>query len=120
MVKIFFKNIYKKILNYFSQKEKFYKKVEAYLNQFKIERTKTESILIECLFKLEFLSLDDRRYIGAAEAILIMEGFLNKGTKFEYQKTKRFHLFFTWETKENYKEHIIKHIKLYLREKGVM
>ncbi len=89
----------------------FNKKADIYLNSFKKdfeERTIPENILVECIFKLEFLNSNDNRFIGAAEATLIMEGYLKIEKEFDYLK------------KETYKEHIIKLIKKYLSDKNLI
>lgn len=96
----------------FGSQETFDQKATAYLNTFKKsyeERNKTENILVECLYNLEFLNSQDRRFLGAAESILVIEGVLrNPGTKFDFKG------------KENYKEHIIRLSKEFLTERGVI
>jgi len=106
----------------------FNKGANKYLSQFKkdyTERSKAESILVECLFKLEYVvyrsqSLESARILGAMEAVLILEGVLQGGGSFDYKKSEHKFLFIKYTTQESYKEHIIKLSKEYLIDKGVL
>lgn len=109
------------VKNYFQKS--FDKKANSYLDNFKKsydDRTKSENILVECLFKLEFLESQNLRYAGAAEGILLMEDYLKTGNNFEYETKKEKFLFMTFETKETYREHIIRLVKQYLKEKNIL
>ena len=60
---------WKDIFNY---AKSFDNKSKNYLNAFKKsyeERTKSENILVECLYKLEFLESQDRRFLGSRRYI---------------------------------------------------
>jgi hypothetical protein len=109
----------------FNPKKAYITKAKNYLDSFKKtyqERNKTENILVECLYKLEVTETQNERYLGAAEAVLIMDGFLNKkpGQPFNYKEKEEKFLFMTFKTKESYREHIIRLTKEYLTEKGVL
>ncbi len=108
----------------FSPKKAYITKAKNYLDSFKKtyeQRTKSENILVECLYKLEVNETQNARYLGAAEAILIMENFLNRpGQSFNYKEKEEKFLFMTFKTKESYREHIIRLTKEYLTEKGVL
>jgi hypothetical protein len=105
-------------------KKAYINKAKNYLDSFKKtyeERNKTENILVECLYKLEVTETQNARYLGAAEAVLIMDGFLNRpGQPFNYKEKEEKFLFMTFKTKESYREHIIRLTKEYLTEKGVL
>jgi len=108
----------------FNPKKAYITKAKNYLDSFKKtyeQRTKSENILVECLYKLEVNETQNARYLGAAEAILIMENFLNRpGQSFNYKEKEEKFLFMTFKTKESYREHIIRLTKEYLTEKGVL
>lgn len=99
-----------------------------YLSQFKkdyTERNKAENILVEGLFKLEYVvyiskSLNSERILGAMEAVLILEGILSGDGSFDYKKSDHNFLSIKYTTKESYKEHIIRLSKEYLQSKGVL
>ena len=58
------------------------------------ERSKSENIIVECLYNLEVIASKNARYLGAAEGVLLMEDFLNQpGTKFDYQEKEHKFLF---------------------------
>ena len=85
------------------------------------ERNKPENILVECLYKLEVTETQNARYLGAAEAILIMENFIETpGGSPDYKEKEEKFLFMTFKTKESYREYIIRLTKEYLTEKGVL
>ena len=108
----------------FNPKKAYITKAKNYLDSFKKtyeERSKSENILVECLYKLEVSETQNVRYLGAAEAILIMENFLNRpGHPFNYKEKEHRFLFMTFKTKETYREHIIRLTKEFLTEKGVL
>ena len=108
----------------FSPKKAYINKAKNYLDSFKKtyeERNKPENILVECLYKLEVTETQNARYLGAAEAILIMENFLNSpGQPFNFKEKEEKFLFMTFKTKESYREYIIRLTKEYLTEKGVL
>lgn len=105
----------------FSNKNNEYKK--NYLVIFKKsyeERNNAENILVECLYNLEFLNSSSLRYLGAAEAVLIMEGYIKLGGAFDYKEKEKKLFFIPYKVKETYSEHIIRLIKDYLSEKAVL
>jgi len=107
----------------FSPQKSFNKKAKNYLDSFKKtyeERNKSENILVECLYKLEFLASQDSRFLGAAEVVLLMEDYIKQGKSFDYREKEEKFLFIPYKTKETYREHIIRLIKEYLTEKGVL
>ena len=104
-------------------RQSFNNKAKNYLDSFKKsreERNKPENILVECLYKLEFLASQDSRFLGAAEVVLLMEDYIKQGKSFDYQEKEEKFLFIPYKTKETYREHIIRLIKEYLSEKGVL
>lgn len=103
------KNSYE--IRYDSYHEKFKKKFE--------QRTKEENILVECLYNLENFTID-RRYLGVAEGVFHMIDYFKKGEKFDYKEKEEKFLFVRYKTKERYSEYIIRKIKEYLTEKGVL
>ena len=107
----------------FSPQKSFNSKAKNYLDSFKKsyeERNKPENILVECLYKLEFLASQDSRFLGAAEGVLLMEDYIKQGERFDYKEKEEKFLFIPYKTKETYREHIIRLIKEYLSEKGVL
>ncbi len=110
--------------NFFHPQESFNRKAEIYLSQFKkdySERTISENILVECLFKLEMVLPESigrfpevLRYLGAIEAILVMEGYIEKGKKFDSEISN-----LEYKKRESYREHIIELAKNYLIDKGI-
>lgn len=84
------------------------------------ERTLAENILVHCLTNIEFIYTKDNRFLGAAEAVLIMEDFIKPGSKFDYEKKENKFLFMKFETRENYRDLMIRLIKTYLKERGVL
>jgi len=118
-----FKIFNENLKDIFNPQKSFNKKADSYLEKFKKtyeERSKIENILVECLFKLEFVNLQDSRFLGAAEAVLIMEDFIKPGGKFDYKEKEEKFLFITYKSKETYKDVIIRLAKKYLTEKGVI
>jgi len=69
---------------------------------------------------LEFLASLDSRFLGAAEGVLLMEDYIKQGKSFDYRENEKKFLFIPYKTKETYREHIIRLIKEYLTEKGVL
>ena len=112
----------------FSPQKSFNNKAKNYLDSFKKtceERSKSENILVECLYKLEFLAsfqpdAQDSRFLGASEGVLLMEDYIKQGKSFDYREKEERFLFIPYKTKETYREHIIRLIKEYLTEKGVL
>jgi len=103
--------------------KKFKSNVNNYNDQFKKEykdRTISENILIEALFKVEVLLSLDNRYLGAMEAILILEGALGPGVSLKFQEKEEKFLFIKYKTRETYREHIIRLSKLFLKERGIL
>lgn len=72
--------------------EKYNSKAKAYLDKFRKsfeQRTKSEKILCDCLFKVEVSKVQGQhltRFLGAMEATLIIEGQLEYGQPFEYMQ----------------------------------
>lgn len=98
-------------------------KKEEYLSQFKKsyeERTKSENILVESLFYIEFKGLTDNRFLGAMESVLILNDYLTGGKPFDYKEREQKFLFMTFKTKETYKELILRLTKNYLSDVGVL
>lgn len=116
-----FNENWKDILN---PKKAYINKAKSYLDSFKKtyeERNTPENILVECLYKLEVSETQNARYLGAAEVVLIMEGFLKRpGESFDYKEKEHKFLFLNFKTKESYREHIIRLTKEYLTQKGVL
>ncbi len=112
----------------FPTQKKFNAGAEKYLSQFKKDfndRTNAENILVEGLFKLEYVALrsqnlESARFLGAMEAVLLLEEVLKPGDKFDYKTSERKFLFIPYTTKESYREHIIRVAKEYLQSKGVL
>lgn len=101
----------------------FVRKAKAYLDQFKKgyeERSKSENIIVECLYNIEVMTKNPR-YLGAAEGVLLMEGFLDSpGSKFDYQEKEHKFLFMKFKTTETYEELIIRKCKDFLKSRGVL
>jgi hypothetical protein len=49
-----------------------------------------------------------------------MEDYIKQGKSFDYREKEEKFLFIPYKTKETYREHIIRLIKEYLTEKGVL
>ena len=105
-----------------TKKEKLIK--EKYASRFVKEykdRTIAEKILVDCLYHLEVIDITGFRYAGAAESILVIEKVLEIGTDFDYlEKEKKSFFGVKYKEKETYKEFIIRHIKIYLKDKQVI
>lgn len=104
-------------------KDDFYKESENYLNQFKKHRnemTKSENLLVNFLYELEFKDSHSLRYLGAAEAILIILGYIESGEEFDYKDREGKIFYMKFKTKENYRDYIIRKIKEYFKENGIM
>jgi len=124
-LKSFNENIFKKINEYPSKK--FAEGREKYFLQFKRpyeERTHAENIIVQGLYYIEYVldgsSKDELRYLGAIEAVLVLEDFLKPDNKFNYKEKENKFLFFTFKTKENYRDVILRNAKEYLKQKGVL
>jgi hypothetical protein len=112
-VKSIFKNIlqiYFKIWFFlFGKRES--KKFNDYLSQYKKnynERTKSENILVDCLYHIELAGLKSDRYLGAMEAVLILNDVLICGNGFNIQKN------------ETYRKYILRLSKEFLSKNGVI
>lgn len=105
---------------------KFAEKREKFMSRFKKpyeERTTAENIIVEGLRETLFIggtTTREARYLGAIEAILVIEGFLKPGQKWNYEKKEYKFLFWKYSEKESYKTLIIRLGEKYLTEKGVM
>lgn len=98
-------------------------KKEEYLSQFKKsyeERSKSENILVESLYFIEFEGQDDRRFLGAMESVLILNDYMDGGKPFDYEEREQKFLFMKFKTKETYKELILRKSKKFLSDKGVL
>ncbi len=62
----------------------------------------------------------DLRYLGAIEAVLVLEKFLDPASKFNFKEKENKFLFFTFKTKETYREVVIRSAKEYLKQNGVL
>ena len=92
----------------------FERKRTEYLSKFKKEyedRTIAESILVEALYKIEFLHSTSERFLGAMEAVLVIENRIDPTKKLSEVKINK---------KETYKSLIIRLSKEYLKDKNVM
>jgi len=119
----FNENVFKDIMEYPAKKYK--EGREKYLSQFKKnyeERTPAERIIVQALYFIEYVgySKDELRYLGAIEAVLVLEEFLDPGSKFNFKEKENKFLFFTYKTKESYREVILRSAKEYLQQKGVL
>jgi hypothetical protein len=124
-LKRFNENMFKDIINYPSKK--FAEGREKYFLQFKKdyeERTHAENIIVQGLYYVEYVldgsSKDELRYLGAIEAVLVLEKFLKPDNKFNYKEKENKFLFFTFKTKESYRDVILRNAKEYLKQKGVL
>lgn len=124
-LKGFNENMFKDIIDYPSKK--FAEGREKYLSQFKKdyeERTHAENIIVQGLYYIEYVLLngskDELRYLGAIEAVLVLDGFLKPGNKSNYKEKESKFLFFTFKTKESYRDVILRNAKEYLKQKGVL
>lgn len=98
---------------------------KKYLSQFKKsyeQRSQAESIIAQGLYFLEYQNIETQqlRYLGALEATMVMEGFIDPGDKFIYQETEKKFLFFKYTEKESYRNLVIRKAKEYLKSKGVL
>jgi hypothetical protein len=111
-------------MDLFGYGKRYESKRNQHLSQFKKgwkERTTFENILCECLYNVEFQKSQDRRYLGAAETVLISEGVLNGGGEaLPYEKFEQRIVGIRVESKETYPELIIRLSKQYLKEKDVL
>lgn len=77
-----------------------------------VEMSLSEKIIISCLHKIESDKYYDEekfaRQLGCIEGVLLMIGFIQPGTPFEYKKN------------ESYIRHIIRLAKEYLSTSGVI
>lgn len=124
-LKGFNENMFKDIINYPSNK--FAEGREKYFLQFKRpyeERTHAENIIVQGLYYVEYVlggsSKDELRYLGAIEAVLVLEKFLKPDNKSNYKEKENKFLFFTFKTKESYRDVILRNAKEYLKQKGVL
>jgi hypothetical protein len=106
-------------------KNSFEKTREKYLSKFKKpfeERTKSENIIVECLYNIEFLQKNSNigRYLGAIETVLIYENVLNSCRSFNYLQKEHKFLCFKWNVKETYAEHIIRLGKEFLKQNKIL
>ena len=117
-------NILKQAFEFLNKpaQKKYNKKAQAYLDKFKKtydERTASEKILTECLYKIEVAQVMGAglaRFLGAMEATLVIEGHLEYGKSFDYLTLKG--LF--GDYKENYTQFIVRKSKEYLTIKEVL
>lgn len=107
--------------NIFNKEENSSKDIE-YKNQFlktHEERTKSEKIIVDCLYHLELKNSENARYLGAIEGVLLMEGFLKSGD-FNFKEKEEKFLFMTFKTKESYREYMIRYAKNFLKERNIL
>ena len=98
-------------------------KKNEYLSQFRkpySERTKSENILVESLYYIEFVGSTDNRFLGAMESILILNDQLKVGTPFDYKEKEYKFLFMSFKSKETYKEIITRLSKEFLLKNDVL
>lgn len=93
----------------------FHRKSIEYTSQFKKvyeERTDAEKIVIEALYNIEFIKIQDAgRYLGAIECILMLDNRLEAGKSFNDYKISK---------KESYKSMIVRLAKVYLTDKNIL
>ena len=102
------------IKDLFNPKEAFKREALKYTSQFKKEyedRTIAENILVEALYKIECLQSASERFLGAMEAVLVMENRLDPTKKLSEIKINK---------KETYRSIIIRLAKTYLKDKNVL
>jgi hypothetical protein len=104
-------------------KKAFQKTKDIFLSQFKKsyeDRTVAENIISEAYYKLKVEDPLDRRLLGAIEATLITEGYMESGKEFDYKSIEKKILFIKYEEKETYNSLIIRRAEEYLKDKGVI
>lgn len=85
------------------------------------ERSIQEDIMVEGLYNLEFMVGDQSRFLGALEALLILEGVLEgRGGKFDYENKEKKFLFIKYKEKETYKQHIVRLTNEHLKKTGLI
>jgi hypothetical protein len=116
--------LFVKLMDLFGYGKRYESKRNQHLSQFKKswkERTTFENILCECLYKVEFHKSQDRRYLGAAETVLITEGVLKGGGEaFPYEKFEQRIVGIKVQSNETYPELIVRLSKQYLKEREVL
>lgn len=102
--------IKQKLYDIFHPFKAFERKSKAFLATYKkeySERTDAEKIVCEAWYKLNFISPTNLRYLGAIEAILVMEKYLDPGTDFIPKNS-------------TYEKTIMKHAEQYLKDKEIL
>jgi len=117
------KDTLKSVVDYPSKKYK--EGREKYLSQFKKpyeERSHAEKIICQALYFIEYQNIESNvlRYLGAIEAVLVMEKFLDPADKFNYEEKEKSFLFIKYKEKESYKSVIIRKAKDYLKQHNVL
>ena len=116
--------LYTKITDLFGYDKKYELYHTLYLSQFKKgwkDRTTTENIICECLYKLEFHNSQSGRYLGAAETALIIEGVLEGGgSDFLYEDVTDNVFGVKVNRKETYRELILRLSKKFLKEREIL
>jgi len=116
--------LYTKIIDWFGYDKKYELHHTLYLSQFKKgwkDRTTTENIICECLYKLEFHNSQDARYLGAAETALIIEGVLKgNGSDFPYEDVTDNVFGVKVTRKETYRELILRLSRKFLKEREII
>lgn len=116
--------LYTKIIDWFGYGKKYELQRTLYLSQFKKDwedRTTFENILCECLYKVEFHKSQDRRYLGAAETVLITEGVLEgSGSDLPYEDVTDNVFGVKLNRKETYRELILRFSRKFLKERGII
>lgn len=102
-------------------------RVKKYIDQFKgdSELTPELKILKEALIRLEtkdfYLAESQKmRFLGAMEAILIVNGLLQAGGKFALDSDEKSIFGYKYKTQEGYQEHIIRLSKKLLSDRGIL
>ena len=84
------------------------------------ERTISESILVDCLYEVEFIGSVSLRYFGAMESALVIEKFIDRGKPFDFLKEKQKFMFMNFTKDETYNNFIIRKSKEFLKERGII
>lgn len=84
------------------------------------ERTLSENIITQAYYYLKYLNVNDNKYVGAIEAILVLDGFIKPGENYEYKTYNKKFLFINYTETQSYKSLMIEMAEKYLKDKEIL
>lgn len=84
------------------------------------DRTLSENILFQAYYYINFLNVNDNKYLGAIETILVLEDFIKPGQTYEYKKYNKKFLFWNYTETQTYKSLMLEMAEKYLKSRNIL